>query len=200
MKLVDKIIADIPLCEIEKEESEYHIEYKYYVDTKILLDNLRQYEVDIPKEQYRENEHLFDNGVLQYMAILTDTEIKDFKGGNTYNYNGRIIHDLDYRYVETKDKGFYIAIRVHRLGDIRANYTEYALFKFDSFEDFFETIDEICIENFSSCFKYNGKHYYYDIFIFDESLRVWCEETQKSYDMFISNDNEFKERIDYEES
>lgn len=136
MKFIDRIIEDIPFCDIEKEESKYHNECKYLIDTRILLDNLREYEVEIPTEYFEKYEQVFGNGVLQYMADITDTDIEDFNGGNTYNYNGRIIHDLDYRYIDTKENGFYIAIQVHRLGDIRGNYTEFALFKFDYFESF----------------------------------------------------------------
>ena len=200
MKFIDRIIDDIPFCDIEKMESKYHNECKYLIDTRILLDKLREYEVEIPTEYFEKYEQVFGNGVLQYMADITDTDIEDFNGGNTYNYNGRIIHDLDYRYIDTKDNGFYVAIQVHRLGDIRANYTEFALFKFDYYESFWETIDDICIENFGGCLEYNGKHYYYDILAFDECIRVWCEETQQEYRMYVSNDEEFKERIDYEES
>lgn len=198
MKFIDRIIEDIPFCDIEKTESKYHNECKYLVDTRILLDKLREYEVEIPTEYFEKYEQVFGNGVLQYMEQLTDTDMEDFNGGNTYNYNGRILHDLDYRYVDTKDNGFYIAIQVHRLGDIRANYTEFALFKFDYYESFWETTDDICRENFSSVLKHNGKHYYCDISVFDESVRIWCEETQEDFNVYIGNDEELIEEIEKE--
>lgn len=200
MKFIDRIINDIPMLDIEKKESKYYNEFKYLVDTRILLDNLRDFEVEIPTEYFEKYEQVFGNGVLQYMADITETDMEEFNGGNTYNYNGRILHDLDYRYIDTKDNGFYVAIQVHRVGDIRANYTEFALFKFDYYESFWETIDDICIENFGGCLEYHDRHYYYDIRCFDENIRVWCKETQKEYDMYINNDDEFRERIDYEES
>lgn len=184
MKMIDKIIADIPKLDIEKEDSKYKDELKYLADTRVILDNLRDYEVDIPKK-YKDN-------VLGYMEELTN--YKDFKGGNTYNYNGKILHDINYNYIQSGDN-LYMAIMVHRLGDIRANYTEYALFRFDSIEEFFEVIDDICMENFGGCVEYNGKHYYYDISIFDEFLRVWCEETQEQYDFYAYNDESFIEEI-----
>lgn len=46
MKFIDRIIDDIPKLDIEKEDSEY----KYLADTRVILDNLRDYEVDIPKK------------------------------------------------------------------------------------------------------------------------------------------------------
>ena len=184
MKYIDKIINDIPKLDIEKEDSQYKDRLKYLANTKVILDNLRDYEVDIPKK--------YEDNVLGYMKELTN--YKDFKGGNTYNYNGKILHDINYDYCETEN-GFYVAIMVHRFGDIRANYTDYALLKFDYYESFFEILDDICMENFGGCVEYNGKHYYYDISIFDEFLRVWCEETQEQYDFYAYDDESFIEEI-----
>ena len=194
MKFIDRIIEDIPMVEIEKEDSEYHNECKYLIDSRVLLDNMREYEVEIPQEYYDKYQNDFGNGVLQYMAKLTNMEMEDFKGTNTYNWGGRIIHDFDYRYVEL-ETDYYVAIRVHRFGDIRGNYTEFALFKFDSFENFYETIEDISITNFSGCFEYQAKHYYYDISIFSESLRVWCEEEQRDYEFYVCDDESFIEEI-----
>ena len=50
MKMIDKIIADIPKLDIEKEDSQYKDELKYLADTRDILDNIRDYEVDIPKK------------------------------------------------------------------------------------------------------------------------------------------------------
>ena len=133
MKFVDKIIADIPKVAIELENSEFKDELKYLADTRVILDHLRDYEVEIPTYYVREYEQLFGNGVLQYMEQLTDKKASEFYGGNTYNWNGRILHDIDYRYIQADKDIFYVAIQVHRTGDIRGNYTQFALFKFDSF-------------------------------------------------------------------
>ena len=138
MKFVDRIIEDIPMLDIEKEESEYHNECKYLADSRIILDNLREYEVEIPTEYFKKYEQVFGNGVLQYMEELTDKTMEDFNGGNTYNWCGKIIHDFDYRDIQVDRDTYYIAIQVHRFGDIRGNYTEFALFKFGSFEEFVE--------------------------------------------------------------
>lgn len=45
MKMIEKIIKDIPMLDIEKENSEYHDECKYLIDTKILLKELQDFEV-----------------------------------------------------------------------------------------------------------------------------------------------------------
>ncbi len=41
MKFIDRIIEDIPMLDIEKEDSEYHNECKYLIDSRVLLDNMR---------------------------------------------------------------------------------------------------------------------------------------------------------------
>ena len=195
MKFVDRIIEDIPMLDIEKTESKYHNECKYLADSRVILDKLREYEVEIPTEYFEKYEQVFGNGVLQYMEELTDKTMEDFNGGNTYNWCGKIIHDFDYRDIQVDRDTFYIAIQVHRFGDIRGNYTEFALFKFGSFEEFFEIVDDICVEEFGNTFEYNGKHYNYDISIFCEWLRVWCVETQEDYEFFAYDDESFIEEI-----
>lgn len=195
MKFIDRIIADIPLLDIEKTDSEYHNEMKYYVDTRILIDKLRDYEIEIPKEYFDKYEQVFGNGVLQYMEYLTGESSDEFMGGNTYNYNGRALHDLDYRYCSLEDN-FYVAIQVHRFGDVRGNYTEFALFRFDYYESFWEIIDDICTENCGGCIEYNNKHYYYDMSPFNENLRVWCQETGQEFESFACDDKGFIEDIE----
>jgi len=195
MKFIDKIIEDIPMLDIERVESEYHNECKYLADSRVILDNLREYEVEIPTEYFEKYEQKFGNGVLQYMETLTNKNKDEFYGGNTYNWCGKILHDFDYRYWQVDTDTFYVAIQVHRVGDIRCNYTEFALFKFGSFEEFVEVIDDICSEKMSGDFEYNGKHYIYDISIFCEWLRVWCVETQEDYEFYAYDDESFIEEI-----
>ena len=49
---------------------------------------------------------------------------------NTYNWNANIDHDLDVAELEL-DGYTYMAIMVHRYGDVRANYTDRFLVRFD---------------------------------------------------------------------
>lgn len=56
---------------------------------------------------------------------------------NTYNWCANIDHDIDV--AEIKINGYtYMAIMVHRYGDIRANYTDRFLVRFDDEYDWFE--------------------------------------------------------------
>ena len=119
----------------------------------------------------------------------------EFSGYNTYNYSGRIMHDFEYRTYETQDHTFYVALQVHRGGDIRCNYTDFVLFKFDSVEEWFTTIEDITREHCGGCREINGKHYYYDMSIFDECLEIYCVETQKQFNIYAYDDESFDKEI-----
>ena len=192
MKLIDMVINDIPKVGIETYETS---EIKYVADSRVLLDNLRDFEVEIPNEIYKKYEKDYGNGVLQYMEQLTNVKMAEFSGYNTYNYSGRIMHDFEYRTYEMQDHTFYVAISVHRGGDIRGNYTNFVLFKFDSVEEWFTTIEDITREQCGGCREINGKHYYYDMSIFDECLEIYCVETQEQFNIYAYDDESFDKEI-----
>ena len=89
--------------------------------------------------------------VLDLLYELKDYEIETFdteksidlvvvhadRRWNTYNWNANIDHDIDV--AELKINGYtYMAIMVHRYGDVRANYTDRFLVRFDSEYEWFE--------------------------------------------------------------
>ena len=56
---------------------------------------------------------------------------------NTYNWNANIDHNIDV--AEMKINGYtYMAIMVHRYGDVRGNYTDRFLVRFDNEFEWFE--------------------------------------------------------------
>lgn len=56
---------------------------------------------------------------------------------NTYNWNANIDHNIDVAELEL-DGYTYMAIMVHRYGDVRANYTDRFLVRFDNEYEWFE--------------------------------------------------------------
>lgn len=72
---------------------------------------------------------------------------------NTYNWNANIDHNIDV--AEMEINGYtYMAIMVHRYGDVRANYTDRFLVRFDSEYEWFELESRmqyktICDEKYS---------------------------------------------------
>ncbi len=74
---------------------------------------------------------------------VTDKYIDEFlvkdnvKGMNTYNNSACISNDLNINYLETEDN-LIMVVMVHLIGDIRGNYTEYFVCKFDSIYEFYD--------------------------------------------------------------
>lgn len=183
MKFIDDIIKDIPKVGIETYNEDNEIDY--VVDTRKLLECLKPYEVEIPKEY---------KGVQEYLGSIED---KEYIGGdNTYNHSGSIMHDLNFETWKINGK-YYEVIMVHREGDIRYNYTDYFMLEFDDYDmEFYEVVLDICREQLSVYKEYKGKSYSIDLDIFGEYKSVYCWETGESYDLYFYNDTTFKEEID----
>ena len=90
---------------------------------------------------------------------------------NTYNWNANIDHDIDV--AEVYLNGYtYMAIMVHRYGDMRANYTDRFLVRFDNEYDWFEF--ESRIQCKTIC---DGRYCVY-IDIMTECYNVWDSEEE----------------------
>lgn len=90
---------------------------------------------------------------------------------NTYNWNANIDHDIDVAIVYLN--GYtYMAIMVHRYGDIRTNYTDRFLVRFDNECDWLELESRVQYKEIA-----NGR-YYVDIDIMAECYNVWDNEKE----------------------
>ena len=90
---------------------------------------------------------------------------------NTYNWNANIDHDIDV--AEVYLNGYtYMAIMVHRYGDMRANYTDRFLVRFDNEYDWFE------FESRIQCKTICDGRYCVDIDIMTECYNVWDNEKE----------------------
>ena len=88
------------------------------------------------------------------------------KRWNTYNWNANIDHNIDVAKVHLN--GYtYVAIMVHKYGDVRANYTDKFLVRFDDEYEWFEL--ESRIQYKTIC---DGR-YCVDIDIMSETYNVW---------------------------
>ena len=93
------------------------------------------------------------------------------KRWNTYNWNANIDHDIDV--AEMYINGYtYMAIMVHRYGDIRTNYTDRFLVRFDNEYDWFEFNSRV------QCKEIAGGRYYVDIDLMAECYNVWDNEKE----------------------
>lgn len=89
---------------------------------------------------------------------------------NTYNWNANIDHNIDV--AEMEINGYtYMAIMVHRYGDVRANYTDRFLVRFDDEDEFNELESRMQYKDIAD-------RYTCDIDILCEWYNVWDCENQ----------------------
>ena len=96
---------------------------------------------------------------------------------NTYNQNARIDHHIDVAELEL-DGYTYMAIMVHRYGDVRANYTDRFLVRFDDCYEWAEL--ESIVQYKTIC---DGR-YFIDMDIMSETYSVWDNEEEVSVGEF----------------
>ena len=136
---------------------------------------------------YDEDGNIKDNvicgNVLPLLYELRDYEVESTEESidwfvknadrhwNTYNWNANIDHDIDVAEVEV-DGYTYMAIMVHRYGDVRGNYTDSFVVRFyDSYE----------WSEFESIMQYKAicdGRYCIDINIMSETYNVWDNEKE----------------------
>lgn len=142
---------------------------------------------------YDANGNIKDNvicgNVLDLLYELKDYEIetteksidwivvKANRHWNTYNWNANIDHHIDV--AELEINGYtYMAIMVHRYGDVRANYTDRFLVRFN---DIYEWIElESRMQYKTIC---DGR-YCIDIDIMSEMYSVWDNDKQTNIGEF----------------
>ena len=144
---------------------------------------------------YDDNGNIKDNvicgNVLELLYELKDYEIETFdteksinlvvehadRRWNTYNWNANIDHHIDV--AELEINGYtYMAIMVHRYGDVRANYTDRFLVRFEDEYEWFEL--ESRMQYKTIC---DGR-YCCDIDIMAECYNVWDWELDESLGEF----------------
>lgn len=124
-----------------------------------LLYELRDYEIELPK------------GAINWVVENAD------RRWNAYNWNANIDHDIDV--AEMHLNGYtYMAIMVHRYGDVRANYTDRFLVRFDNEYEWFEFNSRV------QCKEIANGRYCVDIDIMTECYNVWDNEKEVSVGEF----------------
>ena len=158
MTKLDAVIEDI------KEVNKAGVAWIYDADGEIkedvicgnvlpLLYELRDYEIETTEE------------LIDWIVKNAD------RHWNTYNWNANIDHDIDVAEVEIN--GYtYMAIMVHRYGDVRANYTDRFLVRFDNYFKWLE------LESRVQCKTICDGRYCVDIDIMAECYNVWGNEEE----------------------
>ena len=117
---------------------------------------------------------------------------------NSYNWTSPLSHDINYEvYGYDENSTVFIVIRVHKFGDIRGNYTDEIIVKYNSYESFLYHTMEYVTKEVSFYFDYNNKEYcasirtdWYrndtDVIIYDKNLdEIILEE----YNVYLQGEN-----------
>lgn len=201
LKSVRKLVWDL---NHKKEEDKYLVkdyftenELKYYADIDLILEALEPYEINIPKKYYEKDKYDFNNGAIDYLEDLTGIDRNDFgNGDNTYNHAGRVLNDINWQSVETGDGTTYVAASIHISGDIRGNYTECFVLKFEHYTDFYEVVEDMCNYKMGFTLEIDGNEFNCDVSPFQECLRVWCPTLDTEiYGIYGINDEEVTRQI-----
>ena len=93
------------------------------------------------------------------------------KHWNTYNWNANIDHDIDVAEIHLNGDTF-MAIMVHRYGDVRGNYTDRFVVRFGNEYDWFEFNSRV------QCKTICDGRYCVDIDLMTETYYVWDNEKE----------------------
>jgi len=102
---------------------------------------LAPYEIDF-KKLYKVDfdDVIYEDAEGNYISL--DTDYKN-TASNSYNWSSQVV--FNYQQIQVIDKydyeHVYIAIKFHRYGDVRGNYTDYMILDM-SMDEFYETIME----------------------------------------------------------
>ena len=130
----DKTTIDI--IDILKNLEEYEVTelygYRYNNETE------EDEEIDALKDCANSDDII--SVLVEYGYISDDC---NYKGDNSYNWSGNVSHDFDIKiYKNAFDGGVFVEFKVHRFGDVRCNYTESVILRFDNEYTFWECIGE----------------------------------------------------------
>lgn len=170
------------VSDIEEMLERYNISKEYFFMNSVSSGNDGIF-VDENDDEYYDIE--FDEDIAieaeneeEYLCNLEDIwSMKEIVHSNTYNGNAPLNHHIDFQIYENSELGeYYMLLKCHRYGDVRSNYTEYALLKSDELYN----LDEI--------FFYR-KEIEFDMKLEDEEISVKCIINANSNDMTVNIDD-----------
>jgi len=131
-------------AQYEVSEDEETGTYSINSESEVIEDGF-EYEEDAEERMYEleeENAAPVDvNTYLEYMEELSYLE--EGKGDNSYNWAGNVSNHFNmqtYRNINTGE--YLVEFKVHLYGDVRGNYTDSVLLKFDQDYFFYEALAE----------------------------------------------------------
>ena len=180
ISLLDIALKEIPTIGVEDWGKDD--ELLFTADTKVMFENLKNYEEEIPRYYYdNASNDDWSNGIDGYLEEIKGVDLNSGDSDNTYNWNAPLTHDVEFTIYEADD-GCYFKGSIHRAGDVRGNYTTEFLLKFNDKDDCLETLFDTCSENCYRNVTVDGVDYTVSPHFFNEYVDIWNSETQESYD------------------
>ena len=173
------------------------------VDILEVLYNIKEDEfTSIEDDVYDEDGYYLDTNTTEFTDLdifynwLEQYEYKEVKCDNSYNWGSPLSNDIDftiYRNI-TLDE-YYVTMKIHRYGDVRGNYTEEFILKYDHDYDFYESLHD--------CNKYwsytdeDGVIWYCDIDIFRDTFYISVENSFNYGDDYTCDIETYEDFIKY---
>jgi len=180
ISLLDIALSEIPTVGVEDWGKDD--ELLFTADTKVMFENLKNYEEEIPKYYYdNASNDDWSNGIDNYLEEIKGVNLNNGDSDNTYNWNAPLTHDVEFTMYEADD-GCYFKGSIHRAGDVRGNYTTEFLLKFDDKDDCLETLFDTCSENCYRSVTVDDVEYVVSPHFFNEYVDIWNTKTQENYD------------------
>lgn len=116
-------------------------------------------------------------------------------GDNSYNWSSPVSNHFNFRVYDGFNGEVYMEFMVHLYGDVRTNYTDTVLLKFDSMEEFYDVLIE-CNKSYE--IMVNGEKYIIDVDIFSDGNRVCNEDWDEITTVYGCDDEDiFDEVVNY---
>ena len=151
------------------------------VDTRDLLEAFKYFELP-----YDDAMELCENLIALHGEDAMSSSFWGFtfggiatKSDNTYNWGANISHDINFNEFEYDDVK-YTAIMIHRYGDVRNNYTYYAILKCD--------IDDLLNLEFYPSKDITGTNLVADLEWYSDCYSVYNRETQEDFDGYYETE------------
>ena len=146
------------------------------IDVVEVFKNFYGYEVtsvDYYNPDTDEYEEIEFNNADEFISCMEDLYgIEEVRGDNSYNWSSPISnHFYIHEYYNRELSEYYYVVAIHKFGDVRGNYTNEFVLKFDNDYAFFELLNGG--NKYYTLHDKEGNEIYFDLGIFDEGLT--CE-------------------------
>ena len=172
------------------------------VDILEVLYNIKEDEfTSIEEDIYLDDEYIGTN-TIEFTDIevfynwLEQYEYKELTNDNSYNWGSPLSNDIDFTIYRNITLGeYYVTMKIHRYGDVRGNYTDEFILKYDHECDFYESLYDC--NKYWSYTDVDGVIWYCDIDIFRDSFYISVENSFNYGDDYTCDIETYEDFIKY---